>query len=351
MGKTSESWLLPDHTDRARMLDMDRRLQPIRRAAFGVLAAGLLITGPWIGWWTLAPLLVAGLLFTLADHVMDRVDRPEYWIFGAWAGSQLMIASSVLLLGGVESSSMAWFAIPVVTLSTRFSYRGIAAGVAITLAMMLTVAFGAGASAVFDDPTLLVMPLALVLAVAILSTALMRSDVEHRSEAVIDPLTAMLNRKALDNRVEELRQQSEVTGAPLAAVMLDIDHFKAVNDSVGHAAGDAVLRDVAYLIRKEMRAFELAYRLGGEEFLVLLPGARSTDAMRLAEDVRQRIEEAQFVEGVRVTVSCGVSTSRAGVPLDFDKLFAEADAALYEAKDAGRNRVLGPRSTVIPVAA
>jgi len=332
------------------MLDMDRRLQPIRRAAFGVLAAGLLITGPWIGWWTLVPLLVAGVLFASADRLMDQVDRPEYWILAAWVGSQVMITVSVLLAGAPETPAMAWFAIPVITLSMRFSMRGIVLGVAITLALMLGVAFGSDAAAVLDNPPLLIMPVVLVIAIGIFSTALMRSDVEHRSEAVVDPLTAMLNRKALYNRVEELRQQSEVTGAPLAAVMLDIDHFKAVNDSVGHAAGDAVLRDVAYLIRKEMRAFELAYRLGGEEFLVLLPGARSSDAMRLAEELRKRVEEARFVEGVEVTVSCGVSTSPAGVPLDFDKLFAKADAALYEAKDAGRNRVLGPRSAVTPVA-
>ena len=346
----SESWLLPDHTDRARMLDMDRRLQPIRRVAMAVLAAALLIAGPWVGWWPVAPLLLAALLFYGADRIVDRVERPEYWIFGAWVGSQATIAISVLLVWGPDTPVLSWFAIPVVTLATRFSLRGVVLGVAITIAMMFTIAFAGDASAVIDNPPLLLAPLAVVITVGILSTALMRSDVEHRSEAVIDPLTAMLNRKAMQNRVEELRQQSEVSGAPIALVILDIDHFKQVNDTLGHATGDAVLRDVAYLVRKDLRAFELAYRLGGEEFLVLLPGATLTEALELADRMRASVAEARFAEGSSVTVSCGVSASQQGEAMDFDAVFAEADAALYDAKSAGRNAVHGPRPTVAAVA-
>lgn len=337
----SESWLLPDDTDRARMLDMDRRLQPIRRAAFAVLAVGLLIVGPWIGWWTLVPLLLAAVLFAAADRTVDRVQRPEYWIFAAWVGSQCMIAISVVLAGAPETPAMAWFAIPVTTLATRFSMRGVVVGVGITLALMLGVAFGSGAAAVIDEPPMLVMPIALVLAIGILTTALMRSDVEHRSEAVIDPLTSMLNRKALSNRVEEIRQQSEVNGAPIAVVMIDIDNFKQVNDIEGHATGDHVLREVAYIIRKDLRAFELAYRLGGEEFLVLLPGADREHALMLAERLRERVHASTY--GVRplVTISCGVAASEIGERLDFDGLMEAADKALYEAKRTGRNRALG----------
>ena len=320
---------------------MDRRLQPIRRAAFAVLAGGLVITGPWIGWWTLAPLLVAGVLFAVADRITERVARPEYWILAAWIGSQAMIALSILIAGGVASAAMAWFAIPVVTLSARFSDRGVVLGVAITLAIMLAVAFGAEADAVIDDPTLVVMPVALVLAIGIFSTALMRSDVEHRSEAVIDPLTGMLNRKALENRVDELRQQAAVSGAPIAVVMVDVDHFKRVNDTVGHAAGDAVLRDIAYLIRKDLRAFELAYRIGGEEFLVLLPGADLDQGLVLADRLREAVGSSRFAGDPSVTVSCGVAASRLGEQLDFEAVLRSADVALYEAKRGGRNRAMG----------
>jgi len=341
MNNGPESWLLPDHTDRARLLDMDRRLQPIRRTALGVLAGGLLIMGPWVGWWTLAPLAVAAFLFYFADRQIDKTDVPENWVFGAWVGSQVMIMVSVLLAWAPDVPVLSWFAIPIVTLGARFSARGIYLGIAITVAMMCVVG-AVNFDQIVDQPPLFVMPLCLVAAIGILSTALMRSDVEHRTEAVIDPLTATLNRKALSRRVEELRQQSEVLGAPISVVMLDIDHFKNVNDTIGHAGGDAVLRDVAYLIRKEMRAFELAYRLGGEEFLVLLPGATVNQARNLAERLRRAVEGKTFVEGTELTISLGVSGSRSGETFDFDSLYAEADAALYEAKRNGRNRVAMP---------
>ncbi len=334
----SESWLLPVHTDRERLLDMDRRLQPVRKMALGVLATALIICGPWVGWWTFLPLAFAGALFWAANSRLERVEFPEYWIFAAWAGSQVMIAMSILLAGGVLSPAMAWFAIPVVTLSTRFSLRGVIVGVVWTLILMFAIAFGADAGEVWADPPLIVGPAALVIAVGILSTALMNSDVQHRSEAVIDSLTGMLNRKALQNRFEELRQQSEVSGAPIGMVVIDIDHFKRVNDTVGHAVGDAVLRDVAYIIRKDLRAFELAYRLGGEEFLILVPGANSTEALRLAEGVREAVASARFAGGIEITISCGVSASVHGQVPGFAGLFESADAALYQAKRDGRNR-------------
>jgi hypothetical protein len=250
MERSESNWLLPDHTERERMVDTDRRLAPTRKLALGVLAAGLLIMGPWIGWWTLAPLLIAGVLFGVADRIMERgVSRPEYWLFGAWIGSQLVIAASVVIVWSPDVPVMSWFAIPIVTLSARFSQRGIVIGVVLTLLLMAGIAVTSEWSAVMDSPPLIVMPMVVVLAVGILSTTLMRSDIQHRDEAIIDPLTSMLNRKAMDNRIGELCAQARVSGAPVGVVVIDIDHFKRVNDSVGHAVGDAVLRDVAYTIR------------------------------------------------------------------------------------------------------
>ena len=118
------------------------------------------------------------------------------------------------------------------------------------------------------------MTLTLIVSVMALSVALMRSDLEHRSEAAIDPLTGMLNRGALDTRVAELEAQARRTPQPVALLVADLDHFKAINDERGHAVGDAVLAEVAERFRGELRAYDLAYRLGGEEFLVLLPGRR-----------------------------------------------------------------------------
>lgn len=336
----NESWLLPDHTDRARMVDMDRRLAPVRRAALAVLVVALILSGPWIGWWTLIPLAIAAVLFSAADRMVETRERPEYWVFGAWVGSEVMIAVAVLLTGAPDVPSMAWFAIPVVTLSARFSFRGICLGVAITLALLAAVALGSDAGAVIDDPTLLIMPVALILAVAILSTALMRSEMDHRIESVIDPLTGLLNRKALRHRVDELRQQSTEIRAPIGVIFADLDHFKRVNDTIGHAGGDEVLRQVAEIIKGRLRAFELAYRVGGEEFLILLPGADIDQAVELADQLRVAISEGELYGGGTVTLSCGVAVSDAGEEFDFDLILRRADDALYEAKRAGRDRVV-----------
>ena len=169
---------------------------------------------------------------------------------------------------------MAWFAIPIVTLSARFPTRGVILGLAVTVVLMVAVCFGVDAHAVLARPPLLIMPLALTIAVAILSTALMSSDVRHRSEAVIDQLTGMLNRNSLTDRTVELAHQSARTGQPGRADRRRPRPLQAgQRRRMGTPTGDAVLQDVAYLLRKQLRAFDLAYRIGGEEFLVLLPGA------------------------------------------------------------------------------
>jgi diguanylate cyclase (GGDEF)-like protein len=120
-------------------------------------------------------------------------------------------------------------------------------------------------------------------------------------------------------------------------VLVDLDTFKEVNDSRGHDQGDAVLQAVAYELRKQLRSFELIYRLGGEEFLIVLPGIDLKDGEILAERLRESIEEARPA-GVPVTISIGVSAG-SGEQVDYDTLFSAADAALYDSKRAGRNRV------------
>jgi diguanylate cyclase (GGDEF)-like protein len=340
-GTAPASWLIGDSSDRERMIDMDRRVQPIRQKSFVVLALALLLCGPWLGWWTIFPLAVAGVLFGLADKRVEQVARPEYMLFAAWAGSEVMIAASVALTGGPKSPAMAWFAIPIVTLSARFSSRGVAVGAAVTLGLMLAVALGVNPNAVINNPPLLIMPIALTTAVAILSTALMHSDVKHRSEAIIDQLTGMLNRNALADRSLELAQQSEHTGKPIGLILGDLDHFKEVNDSHGHATGDAVLKDVAYVLRKQLRSFDGVYRIGGEEFLVLLPGADLEQAATMASRLREAVAADTVGPGLRVTMSFGVSASACDEKFDYKAVFAEADAALYGAKLSGRNSVRG----------
>jgi diguanylate cyclase (GGDEF)-like protein len=191
---------------------------------------------------------------------------------------------------------------------------------------------------VFKNPPLLFGPLALMTCVAIFQAVLMRSDVKYRAAAVIDPLTGMLNRQALAQRASELEQQAHLTGQPVGLIVGDIDHFKRINDAHGHAVGDAVLTDVAYTLRKQLRAFELCYRIGGEEFLLLLPGADLERAAVLAETLRASIA-AQPLGGQEITMSFGVAASEAAERFDYAAVFAEADTRMYGAKRAGRDRV------------
>ena len=190
----------------------------------------------------------------------------------------------------------------------------------------------------------MIAPIALMIAVAMFQTVLMSSDVKHRAEAVLDPLTGMLNRKALRQRAPRSSPSSRRSrGQPIGLIVGDIDHFKQINDSHGHAAGDAVLAEVADCLRNTLRAFDLFYRTGGEEFLVLLPGADLEHAAELAEALRAAVAD-RALGGYPVTMSFGAAASGPDEAFDYEVVFGQADAALYQAKHSGRNRVCQPPS-------
>jgi diguanylate cyclase (GGDEF)-like protein len=339
------TWLCPDAVSRERLLDMDERLKRPRAVAFALIAVGICAAAPLIGWWGLGLLVVAVLGFRLAQGVAERIRAPEYALFASWAVSELVLAGSVAVTGGITSCTVSWLLVPLVTLPARFGTRGVGAGVGFIGVLVLVIAIAVEPSQPLPPIYSLIALLITLIAVAVLSTALMRSDVDHRTEAVIDGLTGMLNRRALDHRLRELTAQAQITAQPVAVIAGDIDHFKRVNDEHGHAAGDAVLVEVAYRLRKALRAFDLAYRVGGEEFLVLLPGAGVLDAARLAEQLRVAVA-AEPAAGLSVTMSFGVSGS-AGPDLDRERLLNEADAALYEAKARGRDQVVAPTDAAV----
>lgn len=339
MRSSATTWLCPNPGDRERLVDMDRRLKPQRVRAMAFLTVALAVAAILgrIGWWWLIPLGVAAAGFAAAEHNLERRARPEDAVAAAWLLAQVAIAASVALTGAVDSPAVSWLVLPVVTLPARFTTRGVNAGVAATAALMVLATLAVEPSAALARPEYVLFPLALLSATAVLSIALMRSDIEHREEAILDPLTGMLNRAALRDRVRELAAQAAVNGRPVGVVVIDLDRFKHINDEHGHGIGDAVLRDVAYRIRKELRAYDLAYRLGGEEFLVLLPGADVGDAVEIAETLRVAIEEDQG-SLPPCSASFGVSASVPG-RFDYEAVFEVADGALYAAKAAGRNTV------------
>ena len=329
-----------DYARRERLLDMEVRLRPYRFACFAILALGLVAFSSELGWWWTAP-LAAGLAgFAVADGFMRKSEHPALWIAAAWGMLPLLLADAVITTGGAESPVLMWFALPAVTLGARFEPRGIALGTAYTLALL-------GASTYLLDPGTAaahaqqVMAAAgLVLCTVILSGALVESERAHRRRSTLDPLTGLLNRTALDQRLSELDGQpsGRENGASHALLLCDLDNFKRVNDSLGHAAGDAVLQDVAYTMRSVLRAGDSIYRIGGEEILVVLPGAAKDDAVGVAERLRKAVRERPSA-GAAVTISIGVAVSKSG-PLDTDELVGLADAALYSAKAGGRDRVV-----------
>ncbi len=269
---------------------------------------------------------------------LESRGRPELWIFfSTVVNIQVMLALGSVLSGGPESFLVNTLALPVVMVGARFSNRGLLIGAPVSVALIIGTTVGVDAGYVAEHPESLAVPLALVLCVVVYMSPLVASDVRHRADSTLDQLTGLLNRRGLELRFAEVAEQAALTDHPVSVVVADIDHFKRINDTYGHPVGDTVLREVADEMRRSLRTFELLYRVGGEEFLLLLPGADAEDAAGVAETLRNAIEELHPV-GIPVECSFGSATGQ-GEDVVFTKLVKAADVALYDAKRGGRNRV------------
>ncbi|WP_107675473.1 PleD family two-component system response regulator [Agrobacterium sp. LAD9] len=173
----------------------------------------------------------------------------------------------------------------------------------------------------------------------------LRLNLQHTMElAIVDGLTGLNNRRYLDNHLKILFDRAAVRGRPISICMTDIDRFKLVNDTYGHDVGDEVLREFAARIRSTVRGADLACRYGGEEFVVVMPDTPIELAASVAERLRAIVEDKPFYvrsidRELSITASLGIATSSGafGAP---DEILKHADKALYEAKHAGRNRVV-----------
>ncbi len=165
------------------------------------------------------------------------------------------------------------------------------------------------------------------------------SDAERRAQT--DPLTGVLNRRSLIERLHAACSRAQTRGLPVALLFIDLDHFKSINDTRGHLAGDACLRAVIGPIQKELRKSDVIGRYGGEEFIVILSSADAHAAQTIAQRIRERVEGLEiegFGEPIRFTCSIGVAASDSLNVWD-EELVASADSAVYVAKAAGRNQV------------
>lgn len=167
-----------------------------------------------------------------------------------------------------------------------------------------------------------------------------RSRKLHRM-AMTDPLTGIANRRHIEQLARRALDHAGATGEPLCVLVLDVDHFKTVNDAFGHAVGDQVLMRVAQACKQALRRFDMMGRLGGEEFLVVLPDTSMDVAMQIAERLRGKVESlplGNLAPGLEITASVGAAEAEHEVD-DLPELVRRADTAMYRAKDAGRNRV------------
>src|SRR5690606_18149953 len=234
------------------------------------------------------------------------------------AGAPLMLVASVL--AGLRGSRYAvfflcgWVPLLAVTVLGSAQLYGVAAG----WTWSANAALVAGA---FEA-------MVLSLGLADRALALRRAHEQARRLADIDPLTGLFNRRAWSHRLPELERESAARAVPLTVLFLDLDAFKQLNERHGHAAGDNALLTLASVLRAELREVDLIGRYGGEEFVVALPGADEAHAQRVAERIRQRLEERSFMAvGVRFTVSIGIAALQSHE--DTAQLLRRADEAMY----------------------
>ncbi len=341
-------WLCPTRADRLRLVEMNHSVRRARILVGLLCGIGVAAMTPWIPAWSLALFALAPGPLLILDRLLARANRPERLIAGSLLLHTTLILGGVAVSGGVRSPLLPWVAIPVVTAAARFRLRVFLAGAVLAfLGLLAAVALGSP-SALVHDPAPLIGMTVLLAALVVVQQPLLAAEIRWREDAVLDPLTGLLNRQGLHRRFREVAEQARLTQRPVALVLFDLDRFKDLNDAHGHARGDAVLKDVAYLLRKELRTFELLYRIGGEELLLVLPGADLVAACQVAETARGAIESSH-PGGLVVTASFGVCSST-GPGAEFDEMFQSADMALYEAKRSGRNRVAyGATTDTVPV--
>jgi two-component system, cell cycle response regulator len=163
--------------------------------------------------------------------------------------------------------------------------------------------------------------------------------------AIKDGLTGVFNRKYLEERLDAEIAYAVRQSTPLSIAIFDVDHFKKVNDTYGHLGGDAVLRRVAAILAETLRTEDVVARYGGEEFVVIARGLTAEQAVLMADRVRQELAASEVVfdeKPIKVTASAGVASLACAPKPDKPSLLGTADGRLYRAKEAGRNRVVGP---------
>jgi diguanylate cyclase (GGDEF)-like protein len=312
------------------------------RSTLGVAIAGVVLLAPFtvnhirqerillaVGTGIIV-LVMAGLAWT------GRQDRYHPWLtFGVLTPAMLFFLGVSLVEQGVIGALWCFPAILVFyfTLPEKMAWAANAALYALAVPLSLR---------------LLELPVAArvaatLLGVSVFSAVFVRViDEQQRAleaRAFSDALTGLHNRALLSYTLEQAMEQSRRTGLPMTLLALDLDWFKAINDGLGHQAGDAALRGVADIIRQRIRRSDRAFRLGGEEFLAFLYGTDQERGRQVAEELRTAVASQPLIPGRSITVSIGVASYRDDQ--DWESWLKRCDENLYGAKAKGRNSVVG----------
>ena len=332
------SWLRSNEAEQLRQIEVERRLLPLHIFVSVGLVFGIFLLFFFYpvdrALETLVVALIAWPVGLLGVSRMPHSQWPLVWLALQDLAVAVTLAFAVWWSGGLSSPALPLLVLTVMIVGARYRGGALAVLMAAVWALAAVATVAASPSAVANAPLHAISWTWVFIAAGVVNSVLAGSECSARADAVADPL---LNRKALELRLEKLRGQLAHAPSPVSVVVFDLDAFKDINDTYGHHIGDAVLRDVADSLLVLLRETDLLYRLGGDEFLVLLPNTRIDDATLMAERVREAVERLR-PGGHVVTASIGVAEAE-GSDVDSATLVAEADAALYRAKDAGRNAV------------
>ena len=285
-------------------------------------------------------LLPVALILLIMAIMLDDIRGRFIW-GGVIYSFQMVLIARALLSDQATRAGRAW----------RLLFGGI---VMLILVLVLRGAFALAGHVEFAQPqnTLAIHPIQLITFIAAMSTALLgsigfvlmvkeRTDREIMHLAMTDSLTQIPNRRALMDYAEHVLARR--SGLPLAMLMIDVDHFKLINDTHGHQTGDEVLCKLASLLEGRLRGHDLLGRYGGEEFCVIAPDTDTKGALVLAESLRKIIASTAFTTGsgeLFISVSIGIARCPVENTRKLKEVLAEADAALYDAKQTGRNKVV-----------
>jgi diguanylate cyclase (GGDEF)-like protein len=274
------------------------------------------------------------LLLTL-DFVQRLIHVPTpKWQAWTIVAINTSVFSALVHVPGGRNLDLAFYMMNVSFATVAFGeHLGIGAAV-------LSVAAQAEVDQLTGMPARFPMEWALYLAVLLTLVALLTRINRLQQDALFDAVSGLRNHRYFQVRLREEIQRADRYSVPVALALLDLDDFKKVNDRFGHAIGDQVLWQVARILERSARATDAVCRYGGEEIAVILPATSATAALEVAERFRRAIEECPDYNGPRVTASIGVAACPEHASYS-DTLIAAADAALYRAKNAGKNRVLG----------